>query len=198
MPARPSRCRATTDPDPYRTLGLSPGASRDAIKAAFRALVKKEHPDTGEPFDVERFRRIRDAYESLMGRGQEPSRAPVPSHPVSWTGGFQEPLQPFQEVRPARRPVETTPVHLEIHLSPAEAEAGGVVVLTAPGGGGCPACEGSGRGFYGVCEVCRGSTRPVGRERIELRLPRGVRSGTLLRARTSGGKTIVARVRVSR
>ena len=31
--------------DPYRVLGLEPGASDDEVKAAYRRLAKKYHPD---------------------------------------------------------------------------------------------------------------------------------------------------------
>ena len=33
--------------DPYRVLGVSPAATADEIKAAYRALVKQHHPDAG-------------------------------------------------------------------------------------------------------------------------------------------------------
>ena len=48
----------------YRVLGLSWGASREAIKKAHRRLVKQHHPDMGG--EAEAFRRINDAYQLLI------------------------------------------------------------------------------------------------------------------------------------
>jgi hypothetical protein len=45
-------------------LGLERGASRDAVKAAHRRLVKRHHPDMGG--EVEAFRRIDAAYRLLI------------------------------------------------------------------------------------------------------------------------------------
>ncbi|HYP03499.1 MAG TPA: J domain-containing protein [Cyanobium sp.] len=45
-----SACRAClgpSSPDPYTLLGVSPLASTAEIKAAYRALVKRHHPDAG-------------------------------------------------------------------------------------------------------------------------------------------------------
>jgi hypothetical protein len=48
----------------YRTLGLSPGASDDAVRRAYRERVKEVHPDT-ESGDEESFKRVNRAYERL-------------------------------------------------------------------------------------------------------------------------------------
>lgn len=53
--------------DPYRVLGVSPGASDDEIKRAYRALAKKYHPDLN-PGDKEAARKMQEvnaAYEQI-------------------------------------------------------------------------------------------------------------------------------------
>ncbi|MDR1815807.1 MAG: DnaJ domain-containing protein [Clostridiales Family XIII bacterium] len=57
---------------PYEVLGLKPGASEDEIKAAYRELVKKYHPDRYQDNPLsdlaeEKMREINEAYDTLMG-----------------------------------------------------------------------------------------------------------------------------------
>lgn len=49
--------------DPYRTLGIDKSASADDIKAAYRKLAKKHHPDLGG--DPEKFKEVNEAYDTL-------------------------------------------------------------------------------------------------------------------------------------
>ena len=53
--------------DPYKVLGLSPGASDEAVKAAYRKLAKKYHPDLnpGNQRAAERMNEINAAYEQI-------------------------------------------------------------------------------------------------------------------------------------
>jgi curved DNA-binding protein CbpA len=51
--------------DPYRTLGLSPGASQDEIRRAYRRLAKANHPDSAGEAALPRFLAIQAAYEML-------------------------------------------------------------------------------------------------------------------------------------
>src|SRR5882724_2322192 len=51
----------------YEVLGVSPHATEDEIKKAFRALARQHHPDANrdDPHAVERFKEINEAYETL-------------------------------------------------------------------------------------------------------------------------------------
>jgi len=53
--------------DPYDVLGVEEGASEAEVKRAYRAKVKRHHPDVSEDEDAEReFRRIKDAYDAIV------------------------------------------------------------------------------------------------------------------------------------
>jgi hypothetical protein len=73
--------------DPYRTLGLTRGASIDEVRRAYRRLAKLHHPDTGGEAAVPRFLAIRAAYEQIVGPGRggtgTPRAARQPSQPWS-------------------------------------------------------------------------------------------------------------------
>ena len=66
--------------DPYRTLGLAPGASLDEIRRAYRRLAKANHPDSAGEAALPRFLAIQAAYEMLTesrGRLASGGRRPV-------------------------------------------------------------------------------------------------------------------------
>lgn len=58
---------ATTLPDYYQILGVSPGADREAIRKAYRTGVRKYHPDAApaNPYAAAQFRSLQEAYEVL-------------------------------------------------------------------------------------------------------------------------------------
>ena len=53
--------------DPYQVLGLSPDASDEEIKQAYRRLAKKYHPDLnpGDPVAVKKMQQVNAAYEQI-------------------------------------------------------------------------------------------------------------------------------------
>lgn len=77
--------------DPYKVLGVQPGASQDEIKSAYRNLVKKYHPDkyTDEVMKAratEKIKEINEAYDMLTknpGQGNA-----YRSSDRSYSGGY--------------------------------------------------------------------------------------------------------------
>jgi hypothetical protein len=57
--------------DPFRTLGIAPGASLNEIRSAYRRLAKQYHPDAAGERALPRFLAIQSAYEQLVdGEGR--------------------------------------------------------------------------------------------------------------------------------
>lgn len=59
--------------DPYEILQVSPGAGDDEVKAAYRELARKYHPDNfaGNPLSdlaTEKMKEINEAYDEIMNR----------------------------------------------------------------------------------------------------------------------------------
>ena len=76
--------------DPYKVLGVSPDASDDEIKRAYRALAKKYHPDVN-PGDQEAARKMQEinaAYEQI----KNPEKARTQSGQSSYDpfGGYRQ------------------------------------------------------------------------------------------------------------
>lgn len=59
---------------PYAVLGLSPDADRDAVRAAYRSLLKECHPDQGG--STEAFLRLKRAYETIQHHSSPSSTTP--------------------------------------------------------------------------------------------------------------------------
>jgi hypothetical protein len=92
-----------TDPDPYRTLGLSRAASIDEIRRAYRRLAKANHPDSAGDAALPRFLAIQAAYESLVGPTDPPRSGARPG-----PGSAREPWRADPDRARAARGGSTT------------------------------------------------------------------------------------------
>lgn len=77
---------AATTLDPYTTLGIPAGASRDEAARAHRRLAKKFHPDVNPgPAAAERMRRINAAWRILSNPARR-SRYDAERRTAPWPG----------------------------------------------------------------------------------------------------------------
>ena len=91
--------------DPYRVLGVSPNASEEEIKKAYRTLSRKYHPDAnvGSPHQAEyeeRFKEVQQAYKMIMdgkARAKEYGGGQYQYDPFGFTGQRQTQEQAGQD-----------------------------------------------------------------------------------------------------
>lgn len=57
--------------NPYRTLGVSPNASKSEIKSKYRELCRVYHPDSSTG-DAEMFRRVSEAWKQINSSSLKP------------------------------------------------------------------------------------------------------------------------------
>ncbi len=82
------------DQDPYQVLGVSPDASDEEIKKAYRDLTKKYHPDLnpGDESAVEKMHQVNAAYDAIKngtaqsGFGGSTSAQQEAYGPYGWAG----------------------------------------------------------------------------------------------------------------
>ena len=97
--------------DYYNTLGVPHNASHAVIRAAYRSLALRYHPDRAGAASAQRFREIQQAYETLSVPSRRQAydislRRPARQIPVTviepttanWHGSVPEPLRPPMEV----------------------------------------------------------------------------------------------------
>lgn len=172
-------------PDPYETLGVHKNSTLDQIRAAYRKLAIKTHPDKTGGDDTQ-FKKVADAYETLSDpnkrRMHDTGLPGGPNGFESFFGAFnrkysgspspsQIPCDPFQVCIPLAAIVKGTKQRITVAMPHMCGECGGKgtsdesLLVT------CPDCRGSGKihqnlgGVFsiaiGQCRTCRGKGKVV-------------------------------------
>jgi len=179
--------------DYYKTLGVAKTASEKEIKAAYRKLARKHHPDVnaGNKEAEARFKDIGEAYEVL---GDKEKRKQYDELGANWKaysrGGAQGQPWPGGGAR----------IDFE-DLGGAGGFSDFFRTFFTGGGAGfggfgeeafAPASDAEGEVDLTLAEVFRGTTRAVAvggtRRRVEVKIPPGVRDGSRVRVAGEGGK----------
>jgi curved DNA-binding protein CbpA len=94
-------------PDYYSVLGVPSTASRDAIHAAWKALLRQYHPDANHGVDVSaRAKEINEAYSVL---GKKESRAAYDRLQIRPSAHRGTADRPFYPRKAGRRPMQPSP-----------------------------------------------------------------------------------------
>ena len=195
--------------DYYGILGVDRRADEREIKAAFRRLARRYHPDVnpGNPAAERRFKDVSEAYE-VLGDAEKRRRYDMLG-PVNWArtmGGAanngrarsgQTTFDFFQSVfnaANARRARARRGRDLEqdITVTLEEAFHGSTRVFSIQGEEHCERCDGAGRAPTGrPCPACAGSGLVAYTRNIEVKLPAGVRDGSRIRIAGEGGAGVM-------
>ena len=192
--------------DYYKILGVSKNASEKEIRQAFRRLARKYHPDLspGDEDAEEKFKRINQAYEVLSNPGNrknydryghkwkyadqiEAQYGNHPGAPFRWTssggrrahrsqsdqfGGVEDLLSGYGDVFGRRRRADVaTRVEATVDVGLEEAFAGAKRQVTISSGG--------------------------KDRRIEVSIPAGVDTGSVVRITPGGGQELLLNITVS-
>jgi len=168
-------------PPLYETLGIEPGASNDEVRAAYRRLAKRFHPDTNpeDPTSEELFKRVADAYRVLSNpatRGRY-DRA---------TGNHRFKHTVVEPEKDTAREINRN-ITVKLHLSLDEAVRGGHRELKIPRKIPCTVCDGRGFDREGKsCATCAVTGVVKKQTTVEINYPPGVRTGSKLKFATFG------------
>jgi len=189
--------------DYYKTLGVSKSASAKEIKAAYRKLARKHHPDVnqGDAKAEARFKEVNEAHEVL---GDPEKRKRYDQLGSNWDA--------FSRGAPGGGPWPGGGVRVEYEDLGGMGGSGFSEFFSTffGGGGGFGGFGGGGFGDAGqvyeppsdaegevtltLLEVLEGSTREVAvgeagkTRRVEVKIPPGVREGSRVRVAGAGGK----------
>lgn len=187
----------------YAILNVASDSTSSQIKAAYRKLAKKHHPDKGG--DPALFHRIQEAYDILSNslsrreydrkRRQQPFegeryRTVVPVVSKQTVDIFDDLVDVFSR----RLGLESkAPYDVDIILTNAEAAYGANLELRIPVKRICDSCFGFGGTILSTCGHCSGSGMVSGNERAFVKINPGAKRGDCIIAQS---RSIIIRGRI--
>jgi len=161
--------------DFYAILEVEPSATAAEITAAYHSLARRYHPDVGSVSKeaLRKFKSITAAYEVLSDERlrQDYDRRSGRVIPVRTTS-------PSSATAAERQSVTSAELELELPITPEEARYGGPCDIIVTFRERCPVCLGS---ATATCESCAGEGFVNAKRRLKIQIPRGVRTGAILR-----------------
>ena len=146
--------------DYYKTLGVARDASVDEIKAAYRDLAKKYHPDANNgSVDAEnKFKEISEAYSVLSDNEKRAmydmgGNSNFTAHRQHGGFNFHDIFNDFFGGHQQR----TAAVRMQLNVPLSVAILGGTVAHTIEQNIRCDKCKGTGVSKFSTCDVCKGS-----------------------------------------
>lgn len=200
----------------YEVLGVSRSASDKDIRQAYRRLARKYHPDVNpNDQDAERrFKEVSAAYEVLSDpdkrrkydkygdRWQYADQIEEQERQAQQAGrsfdfdvsGFGDFGSIFDNIfrrggapgggRRASRRGQDVDTTIEVSLE--EAFHGTTRTIQLHSAEPCPTCDGSGQVAGAVCHTCSGAGQVTRPRRLEVKVPRGVKTGSRVRVTGEG------------
>jgi DnaJ-class molecular chaperone len=194
----------------YMVLGVSSTESPTGIRAAYRDLAKRLHPDVAGEQTTRAFQEVTEAYNVLSdpqrrreynhklsrAEGRElvsqPRAAPetLVREPVSILGN-PELIRPSFEAMFARflrnftgtgvpKSEQLEALNFEVVLTPQEASSGVTVPVGVPVFGRCPQCGGSGRDWVFPCLYCQEQGMVESEALVRIHVPPGTPTGSVI------------------
>ena len=196
--------------DYYKTLGVERGANDKEIKASYRKLARKYHPDVnpGNKKAEERFKEINEAYEVLGDSDKRKKYDQLGSNweqilrdrefakqytrpDFEWQGEGGVDLNDFFEAffgrqESKKREHKGTDIEGEIQLTLEELFNNVKKTIRLNAADVCPSCRGSGRttafsGSPAICRNCSGGGRVSRSRSVDVKIPKGIKDGSKIR-----------------
>lgn len=166
----------------YLVLGVSPDATLEQIRGAYREQAKELHPDHYGP-DSKPFIDLQEAYAVLSDPAQRRAYDHKKRQPIKprRRGGrvVSEPLvsrwvQPEPGIFQSKiQQVQQPLIQVLVRLKPREAKSGGRLRLIIPLQMRCPSCRGWGGSLFFPCRTCGGQGRLINEIPLNLSYPAG-------------------------